>query len=68
MLEVLTSRSKPGGGQCLVGSLTGMVASERETEASKGSLKTVGNRFTEYKGKRELDCETDKSSRYESRA
>ena len=68
MLEVLTSRSKPGGGQCLVGSLTGMVASERVTEASKGSLKTVGNRFTEYKGKRELDCETDKSSRYESRA
>ena len=24
--------------------------------------------FKEYKGKRELDCETNKSSRYESRA
>ena len=24
--------------------------------------------FAEYKGRRELDCETDKSSRYESRA
>ena len=32
------------GGQCLVGSLTGVVASKRVTEASKGSLSTVGNR------------------------
>ena len=32
------------GGQCLVGSLTGVVASKRVTEASKGSLNTVGNR------------------------
>ena len=30
-------------GQCLVGSLTGAVASQRVTEASKGSLRLVGN-------------------------
>ena len=28
----------------MVGSLTGVVASQRVTEASKGSLRTVGNR------------------------
>ena len=32
-----------GSGQCLVGSLTGAVASERVTEAFKGSLMMVGN-------------------------
>ena len=32
------------GGQCLVGSLTGVVASKRVTEASKGTLSTLGNR------------------------
>ena len=31
-------------GHCLVGSLTGVVASERVTEASKGVFSTVGNR------------------------
>lgn len=30
--------------QCVVGSLTGVVASKRVTEASKGALSTVGNR------------------------
>ena len=30
----------------LVGSLTGVVASKRVTEASKGALSTVGNRAT----------------------
>ena len=54
-------------GHCQVGSLTGAVASERVTEALKGSLSTVGNRAIECKGIRELDCETDKSSRDESR-
>ena len=34
----------PNGGQCVVGSLTGVVASKRVTEASKGALNTVGNR------------------------
>ena len=32
------------GGHCQVGSLTGAVASERVTEAFKGSLSTDGNR------------------------
>ena len=31
------------GGQCLTGSLTGAVASERVSEALKGSLRMVGN-------------------------
>ena len=55
-------------GQCQVGSLTGAVASERVTEAPKGSLGMVGNHSEECKGIRELDCERDISSRYESRA
>ena len=29
----------------MVGSLTGVVASKRVTEASKGSLRTIGNRL-----------------------
>ena len=32
------------GEQCLVGSLTGVVASKRVTEAFKGALSTLGNR------------------------
>ena len=32
------------GGHCLVGSLTGVVASKRVTEASKGTLRPIGNR------------------------
>ena len=32
-----------GGGQCLVGSLTGAVASESVSEALKGLLRMVGN-------------------------
>ena len=32
------------GGHCLVGSLTGVVASKSVTEASKGALRTIGNR------------------------
>ena len=39
----LTCASDPGGGQCLVGSLTGAVASERVSEALKGSLRMDGN-------------------------
>jgi|JI61114DRNA_FD_contig_121_14496_length_920_multi_3_in_0_out_0_2 hypothetical protein len=33
------------GGHCVVGSLTGVVASKRVTEASKGALRTIGNRL-----------------------
>ena len=32
------------GRHCMVGSLTGVVASQSVTEARKGSLSTVGNR------------------------
>ena len=39
----LTFASEPGGGQRLAGSLTGAVASERVSEALKGSLRMVGN-------------------------
>ena len=39
----LTSSCEPGVGQCQVGSLTGAVASERVSEALKGSLRMVGN-------------------------
>ena len=41
--EILTSGRDPAFGQCQVGSLTGAVASERVTEAFKGSLRMVGN-------------------------
>ena len=39
----LTCCRQPAGGQCLAGSLTGAVASERVSEALKGSLRMVGN-------------------------
>ena len=39
----LTSVRDPDQGQCLVGSLTGAVASQNVTEALKGSLSLVGN-------------------------
>ncbi len=39
----LTWCREPVRGQCQVGSLTGAVASERVSEALKGSLRMVGN-------------------------
>ena len=39
----LTSIRDPDQGQCLVGSLTGAVASKKVTEAPKGSLRLVGH-------------------------
>ena len=41
----LTPRREPGGGRWLAGSLTGAVASQRVTEASKASLRLVGNQL-----------------------
>ena len=41
-------------GHCLVGSLTGAVASQKVTEASKGSLITYGNREKSIKAKGSL--------------
>ena len=43
VIEILTDSRDPVPGQCQVGSLTGAVASERVTEAPKGSLRMVGN-------------------------
>ena len=43
VVEVLTWAPNRGRGPCMVGSLTGAVASERVTEAYQGSLGLVGN-------------------------
>ena len=51
---VLTCIRKPERGQCQVGSLTGAVASERVTEASKGSLRMVGNHSQSIKAEGSL--------------
>ncbi len=42
----LTQVRDPDQGQCLVGSLTGAVASQKVTEAPKGSLSLVGNQVS----------------------
>ena len=67
VFEVLTLVRDPDWGQCMVGSLTGAVSSQSVTEEYEGTLSTVGNRASMCIGKSVLDCETDKSSRYESR-
>ena len=43
VIEVLTCVREPDEGPCQVGSLTGAVASQRVTEAPKGTLSMVGN-------------------------
>ena len=43
-LEVLTLVRYPDRGQCMVGSLTGAVSSQRVTEEYEGALRAVGNR------------------------
>ena len=43
VIEFLTGARDPGNGQCQAGSLTGAVASERVSEALKGSLRMDGN-------------------------
>ena len=67
VVEVLTWTPYRGRGPCMVGSLTGAVSSQRVTEELEGSLSAVGHRASMCKGTSELDCETDKSSRCESR-
>ena len=44
VIEILTSSRKPDERQCQADSLTGAVASERVTEAPKGSLRPDRNR------------------------
>ena len=43
VIGVLTCSPDRGEGECQVGSLTGAVASQRVTEAPKGTLRLVGN-------------------------
>ena len=43
LFRSLTLRRDPVRRQCLVGSLTGAVASQNVTEACKGSLRLIGN-------------------------
>ena len=68
LFAALTLARYPGRGPCMVGSLTGAVSSQRVTEEYEGTLGTVGNRALKCNGKSVLDCETDKSSRCESRS
>ncbi len=42
-VEVLTQFPKRDRGQCVVGSLTGAVSSQRVTEEHEGTLSMVGN-------------------------
>ena len=44
MAGVLTQVREPDRGQCMVGSLTGAVSSQRVTEEREGTLSAVGNR------------------------
>ena len=50
----LTCGHDLAGGQCQVGSLTGAVASERVSEALKGSLRMVGNHSQSVKAQGSL--------------
>ena len=45
-LRNLTAVRDPDPGHCLVGSLTGAVASQRVTEARDGGLRLVGNQLS----------------------
>ena len=48
-VEVLTQVRNPDRGQCVVGSLTGAVSSQRVTEEHEGTLSTVGHRTVSAK-------------------
>ena len=60
MFEVLTQARYPGREQCMVGSLTGAVSSQRVTEERKGTLSAVGNRADCVKAK---ECLTARQTR-----
>ena len=59
LIRILTDSSDPGAGPCMMGSLTGAVASQSVTEAREGKLRTVGNRPLECKGISLPDCDSD---------
>ena len=46
LIEILTCIPRRDGGPCQAGSLTGAVASQRVTEAPKGTLRLDGNQST----------------------
>ena len=52
--DILTRSCHPGREQWLVGSLTGAVASQKVTEAPKGSLRLVGNQPSSVKAEGSL--------------
>ena len=54
VLDFLQTAMELAAGQCQAGSLTGAVASERVSEAPKGSLRTVGNRSQSAKAEGSL--------------
>ena len=58
----LFRHKNPGKGHCLVGSLTGEVASKIVTEAYKGWLILNGNQDPSCKRISQLDSETNKSN------
>ncbi len=60
MFEVLTQVRYPDRGQCMVGSLTGAVSSQRVTEEREGTLSTVGNRTVSVKAQ---ECLTARQTR-----
>ena len=51
---VLTQARYPGRGQCVVGSLTGAVSSQRVTEEHEGALIMVGNHEVSVKAQARL--------------
>ena len=54
MFGALTETRYPGPGQCVVGSLTGAVSSQRVTEEHEGALSAVGNRAVSVKAQGRL--------------
>lgn len=50
-VDVLTCDRKPVKGQCMVGSLTGAVSSQRVTEEREGTLSVVGHHAMSAKAK-----------------
>ena len=55
-------------GHCQAGSFTGVVTSQSVTEVYEGLLRLYRNQLLECKGIRGLNCETDGSSRWETRS
>ncbi len=65
--EFLTEVREPDEGPCQVGSLTGAVASEKGIGGAQRLPQNGWKPFEECKGRRQLDCDSDGWSRYESR-